>query len=115
MKTLRLVSVLAPSPVWVLRPVARLLGVFPCYTSLRAAVFVPISCAAALGDSGESVGHSVICAMRGPYAVEVTAFFGAFPPNRRPVQLEVRSPEGGVQRNRGGREAFLACPGRVRR
>ena len=51
-----------------------------------------------LGNSGEHVGLGVICATRGPYAIEATAFFGAFPADRRPVQLAVRGRDGTVER-----------------
>ena len=51
-----------------------------------------------LGRSGEYLGPGVICATRGPYAIEVTAFFGAFPADRRSVQLAVRGADGTVVR-----------------
>lgn len=39
-----------------------------------------------------------VCAERCPQCTEVTAFFGQFPPDGRPVQLAVRSPDGTVER-----------------
>lgn len=48
----------------------------------------------ALGDSGEIVGLAVLCAARDEAALQVTAFFGAFPGPQHPVQLAVRSPDG---------------------
>ena len=51
-----------------------------------------------LCGSGEHVGLGVICATRGPYGIEATAFFGAFPADRRPVQLAVLGADGTVAR-----------------
>ena len=67
-----------------------------------------------LGDSGEYVGLAVLCAIHGPADFEATAFFGAFPGTRHPVQLAVRSPDGAVERFgavlRGGPEAGFHSP-----
>ena len=51
-----------------------------------------------LGATGEYVGLGLICATHGPYEIEATAFFGAFPDDRRPVQLAVRSALGTLER-----------------
>lgn len=51
-----------------------------------------------LGRSGEHVGLGMICATGGAYEVESTAFFGAFPADRRLVQLAVRGADGTVMR-----------------
>lgn len=53
---------------------------------------------AALGTSGEYVSLAVLCAARDDTELQVTAFFGAFPGSRRPVQLAVRGPDGTVER-----------------
>ena len=53
---------------------------------------------AALGTSGEYVGLAVLCPARDETALQVTAFFGAFPGSHRPVQLAVRGPDGTVER-----------------
>ena len=52
----------------------------------------------ALGDTDIAVGLAAVCATGGPRRVEVTAFFGGYPADRRPVQLAVRTAEGTVHR-----------------
>ena len=52
----------------------------------------------ALGDGSITVGLAAVCATEGPRRAEAMAFFGAFPGDRRPVQLAVRIAEGTVQR-----------------
>ena len=68
----------------------------------------------ALGDSGITVGLAAVCATEGPRRVEATAFFGAFPGDRRPVQLAVRTAQGTVERFgpvvTGGPEAGFHSP-----
>ena len=68
----------------------------------------------ALGNSGIAVGLAAVCATEGPRRVDVTAFFGGFPHDRRPVQLAVRTAEGTVERFgpvvSGGREAGFHSP-----
>ena len=68
----------------------------------------------AFGDSDIAVGLAAVCAMEGPRRVEATAFFGAFPGDRRPVQLAVRIAEGTVERFgpvvSGGPEAGFHSP-----
>ena len=49
---------------------------------------------AELGDTGVILGLTVICAPHEPAALQVTAFFGAFPGPQHPVQLAVRRPDG---------------------
>lgn len=51
-----------------------------------------------VGDSGIAVGLAAVCATEGPRRVEATAFFGAFPVDRRPVQLAVRTAQETVER-----------------
>lgn len=53
---------------------------------------------AELGKSGFHVGLSLVCRTEDPAYAEATAYFGAFPEDRRPVQLVVQSPEGSVER-----------------
>ena len=68
----------------------------------------------ALGDSGIAVGLAAVCATKGPRRVEATAFFGAFPVDRRPVQLAVRTGGGTFERFgpvvSGGPEAGFHSP-----
>ena len=68
----------------------------------------------ALGDTGIAIGFAAVCAMEGPHRVEATAFFGAFPADRRPVQLAVRTAQGTVHRFgpvvSGGPEAGFHSP-----
>lgn len=68
----------------------------------------------ALGNTGVTVGLAAVCATSGPWRVEATAFFGAFPRDRRPVQLAVRTAEGAVERFgpvvSGGPEAGFHSP-----
>ena len=77
----------------------------------------------ALGD-GITIGLATICAVEGPRRVEATAFFGAFPADRRPVRLAVRTAEGTVHRfgpavSGGPRSGFhsprIVEPGEVER
>ena len=67
-----------------------------------------------LGDGSVTVGLAAVCATEGPRQVEVTAFFGGFPRDRRPVQLVVRTADGMVLRFgpvvRGGPEAGFHSP-----
>lgn len=67
-----------------------------------------------LGNSGVTVGLAAVCATEGPRRVEATEFFGAFPRDRRPVQLAVRLAEGAVERFgpmvSGGPEAGFHTP-----
>lgn len=51
-----------------------------------------------LGDSGHYVGLAIVCKTDGSGAAEVTAYFGSFPGERRPVQLVVRGADGAVER-----------------
>ena len=53
---------------------------------------------AELGNSGIYVGLALVCRDEAPLEAEVTAYFGGFPEDRRPVQLAVRTPEGTVER-----------------
>lgn len=68
----------------------------------------------ALGESGIAVGLAAVCETEGPRRIEATAFFGAFPRDRRPVQLAVRIAEGTVERFgpvvSGGPEAGFHSP-----
>lgn len=67
-----------------------------------------------LGGGNITVGLAAVCAVEGPRRIEATAFFGAFPADRRPVQLAVRTAEGTVHRFGpvvyGGPEAGFHSP-----
>lgn len=67
-----------------------------------------------LGNSGIAVGFAAVCTTEGPRRIEATAFFGAFPADRRPVQLAVRTADGTVHRFgplvSGGPEAGFHSP-----
>ena len=59
-----------------------------------------------LGDTGFAMGLGAVCAAKGPRRMEATAFFGAFPRDRLPVQLAVSAGGGAAERSgtvvRGG-------------
>ena len=59
-------------------------------------------------------GLSLLCRPRGPDRIAVSAYFGGFPPDRRPVQLAVGTGDGTVLRFgpvvRGGREHGFHSP-----
>lgn len=67
-----------------------------------------------LGEGSGTFGLVAVCTTEGPRQVEVAAFFGGFPRDRRPVQLAVRTADGTVLRLgpvvRGGREAGFHSP-----
>ena len=69
---------------------------------------------AELGDTGIILGLTVHCVPHDPAALQVTAFFGAFPGPQHPVQLAVRSPDGTGEGFgpvlRGGPEAGFHSP-----
>lgn len=49
---------------------------------------------APLGDTGSFVGLAIVCRPDASQPAEVTLYFGAFPRDRRPVQLAVRTDDG---------------------
>ena len=53
---------------------------------------------ARLGHTNTYVGMSLVCAPGNSPPVEVTAYFGGFPADARPVQLAVGAPRGTVHR-----------------
>ena len=69
---------------------------------------------ARLSGSDTIVGLSILCAFDPPGRVEVTAYFGPYPRDRRPVQLALRTASGTVQRFgrviRGGLTAGFHSP-----
>lgn len=51
---------------------------------------------ARLGNTNTFVGLSLLCPRSTSNPIEVTAYFGGFPSDARPVQLAVRDPSGAV-------------------
>ena len=81
--------------------------------SLHAPHAVAYAMRGELGSSGEAVGLGVIYATRGPAAIEVIAFFGAYPADQ-PVQFAGRGGDGTVERfgavEVGGRASGFHSP-----
>ena len=53
---------------------------------------------APLGTTGHFVGLALTCSTTGPADLKATAFLGAFPHDRRPLQLAIRTPANVIER-----------------
>lgn len=53
---------------------------------------------APLGETGHNVGLSLTCSTTGPAELNATAYLGAFPRDRRPLQLAIQTPAKTVER-----------------